>query len=366
MLRSYGNDGVNGVLFDANCAFIDKQKIYFFPQTSNKLYSMDLNNHRVEYLGKIPWEDEDGIRLIESLIMVENRLYMIPFAGRYLTSYDMRSKEFDKIDIRNNGKLKGSFGSVFSDHELLFIFGQTANVILEYNTKTGKIKSYSDWVTEIKEIAFNINDAYFRNQGVKCEDYYLIPLCNANALLLFDYNKKSFRIVRLGSDANGYSGATRINDSIWLAPRIGGMYAIECDLDFKIKRRVLPDAQLFSEAWFSGVTSRKGRPTIISSSAKTNKKEFIIDEIGYMNHASLLFCDDVFRVYYDDLEKQIRIETDDEILYDDTIKASIDELAACGWISDTRKGIVMLENKQENLSLLVDMAKHFGEETNYE
>ncbi len=273
------------------CLTCKDNNVYAFPEEYNQLYVMDLQNHSIESLGCIPWENKNGNRLYEMIVSNDDTLFFVPFNAYYLSYYSISTHEFGKIDIRDNNRIKGVFSNGFIIGDFIYLIGGSASAILRIDYKSKTITELNDWVKDIDDNVFDITDGFFRSQGVFCSDYFVTPFCNANALLMFDYKQMKYSIHNLGSDNNGYSGIIKQGDCYWLAPRKGGMYAIKCDENFNVL-----DRYNVSKGFFAGIDIVDGCPTLYTSGSMDSRigaikilgnKERIAVENNYIAHCDL-------------------------------------------------------------------------------
>ncbi len=292
------------------CAY---DRIFVCPEEYNQLYSIEPYDGTTHALGKIPWERENAERLVEKMVKIGSRIYLIPFNAEYLSAYDVETEEFYRIDIRNREgeRVDGVFSDAFTDGAELFLIPGSAKTIVKINTDTGRVDYFDDWLCEAQKLIFDTSDGFFRSCGIKEDNCFITPFCNANAILVFNYKEMKYRIVELGTENNGYSGIVRCGDNYWLSPRRGDMYALQCDNDFNQIRRI----NIENSSFFSGIEINGNKPVIFSYRLMKNSYE----EISFVPNVEMLSVDGEYSAYVDTLSLKLSIVDRKHTIYESEV-----------------------------------------------
>lgn len=208
-------------LIDFNDAVIWQNKVWFFSNDFNGLYSIDLSNQEIEFRGQVPFEPQSEQHLYSSLVIWENKIYLIPSIARRMAVYDMVTGNFEPLDLLDVNKHQLFYGNCLYGNNL-FLFHFYDKTILKINLKSKEITVLDEWVDKISPYLFKnsgANFTYFRKQLVCRKGKIYIPFCYANAVLEIDCENLQSDIHIIGTAEQGYSGICEDGEDLWMAPK---------------------------------------------------------------------------------------------------------------------------------------------------
>ncbi len=340
-------DSTNSILervsipIDVNCLAVVDDRVYLCPETYNQLYVMDIKDGKVRSLGRIPWENEFGSRLYEKMVRVNRTLYFLPFRARFLSTYDIESGEFGRIDIRENKWSKAAFVDGFYSNDYLYLIGGLSSPILRVGLRDFSVEELKNWGEESRSIIFEGDKGYFRSQGVLVDDCFITPFMNANALLVFYFEKMDYKIIHLSGDKNGYSGIVAHRDCYWLSPRRGGMYAVKCDENFRVQERIC----FGGNDAFTGVDIVDESPVFYYSGGLTEQGGD--DCIRY--NTTRISVGDGYMAYLNNQDKIFTVGDSKGIKYKGEIRIQGDIDEAMKWAHEYRNKTVTIESESNSL-----------------
>lgn len=206
---------------DFNDAVIWQNKVWFFAIDFNGLYSMDLSNQEIEFRGQVPFEPQSEQHLYSSLVIWENKIYLIPNIARRMAVYDIVTGNFEPFDLLDVNKHQIFYGNCLCGDNL-FLFHFFDATILKINLKSKEITVIDEWIDKISPYLFKRSESnfnYFRKQLVCREGKIYIPFCYANAVLEIDCENLKSDIHIIGAAEQGYSGICEDGEDLWLAPK---------------------------------------------------------------------------------------------------------------------------------------------------
>ena len=187
---------------------------YVFSKRSNALYSIDLENNQAYFLGGVPSERVDGIRLYASLIHYCGKIYLIPCNAHSIAIYDIDRKIFSEIPLEHPDM---SFMSYTLWGDYIVMFGFKCSFILRLNIHTN--------VVDYKEIVIEnrvSEEVLFRKQNCLVNDKIVIPFYSKDAFLVFSPKDMTYEIIDIGIGNRGYSGVVYQCGKLYFAPRYKG------------------------------------------------------------------------------------------------------------------------------------------------
>lgn len=209
---------IREMLFDAN-------KLWFTDSGCNEIYIYDISTQKVEFLVKLEGEATYQSRLVGDLIIVEDKLYAIPFSAQSLYEIDLVCKKVNRYAIETKSMKKyekylmhAKFNSVHRYNNCIYLVGATYPAIIEYNYLTKEVHYFDEWVDECFEF-FNKEESLFFNKSILVGNKIFAPSCKGNAVLEFDIDKKTSLWHEVGSVRCAYSSIIVQEDWFWLSPR---------------------------------------------------------------------------------------------------------------------------------------------------
>ncbi len=206
---------------DFNDAVIWQDEAWFFSNDFNGLYSVDLSSQEIKFRGQVPFEPRTEHHLYSSLVIWENKIYLVPSRAKKMAVYDMAAERFEQMDLIDKDEYQLFYGN-FLYGSNLFLFHLFDAKILKIDLKSKEIMVIDEWIDKAMPYFFRksgANFSYFRKQLVCREGKIYIPFCYANAVLEIDCESLRTNIHVIGTEEYGYAGICESGEDLWLAPK---------------------------------------------------------------------------------------------------------------------------------------------------
>lgn len=207
---------------------IDENKIWFPAFDHNGLYFQDQTEKEAVLAGIIPNEEKYMIRLFSSMQKWKNRIFLIPFAAQNISIYDTVRNEFQQIPLRTIN----DFGEKKHANELakfwcselydnyLFLFPHNYPALVIIHAETLEIEYIYDFIDDLEKQAIN-GEPYITDICVENGTAYCSCGC-ANVVIQIELRERNIKFYEIPGAVNGTNGILKIQNEIWLAPRIKG------------------------------------------------------------------------------------------------------------------------------------------------
>lgn len=206
-----------------------KDYFYFISQGINALFRMDKTTKEVKFLGSFPdtMANIHGF-LYNAAALCGEKLYFAPCTSNEIGVFDLNTEQFEKIPFRNPlqhkktaSDLYAKFAAVSTCKKWVYFVGSYYPAILRYDTVTGEINYFDDWLEPLTKLLHKENFPYLSSCSV-AGSVLLAASANANAVVEFDMESCVSTVHEVGSKENFYSGICFDGNSYWLAPYHGG------------------------------------------------------------------------------------------------------------------------------------------------
>ena len=204
--------------------FDDGENLWFTAFAFNALLKMDKQTREIKYVDSFSDEDKSGVQLYGKITENNGKLFFSPFSAHEIAIYDVKAKAFEKksiIEPKNTQKSTymnhAKFWHIEKYGKYIYLPGCSYPAIARYDTETGKMDYFTDWVKHV-DILANAGDVYFLH-GYADENKLLLPTCNANAVVVFDMERCSSEVYEVGNKKNRYSNICFDGNDYWLMSR---------------------------------------------------------------------------------------------------------------------------------------------------
>lgn len=187
----------------------------------NSLFEVNMETGECLFLRMFDEESVYKKRLHCSAVWIENRVFFIPGSGDRISIFypEDSSLKSLKFPLPQNEqysfyKKNYKFISAIQYGNYLWLIPSTYPGVLRLDIQTDEIKIFDGWIS---------NTEYMFRNGICIEkNKFLIPSGNNNVVLVFDMEKESGRIMRIGTHNNGVMSMCKDKGNYWLAPRRPG------------------------------------------------------------------------------------------------------------------------------------------------
>ena len=299
-------------------AIEENDLMYFARFHGRGLYSYDKKNKCTKWLGNFPEQPNNAIRLYESLIKINSKIFAFPSYGESIISiYNIDTNEFETIDIREYIKTNPTnvaymkFNDCVPYKDYLYIICQSYPAIVKLNIHTYDVEYIDDWVPLVSDK----RKKWYFGKGVVREKIVFLPFIEFSAILTMNLETSETQVINLDSELNGFSvlidGA---NDDFWL---FGAVEPFAININSK--GEVLEKIKLFD------LPELRENGTVIDNSIKEGNGCFLfplsIDHIYYFDFISKKceICDEfeiiVRREYLNDNGRIFSFQTRPHYVY---------------------------------------------------
>ena len=195
-------------------AEFDGDYAWFSSGGHNGLCKINLHTGEAEYVAEIPRERRDGHLLYSSIVKLENKLLLTPLFGREIAEYDLIEREFKKIPL--DSVYSSKFLKAVSYKQFVFFTPYMSQVIIKYDTQTGKSKYYTEWLDKLKPYITNLDKPIFANGICVRDNLLLMAFAQNNLVMEFDMNTGETRVHTVGREGNNYWSMTFDGKDYWL------------------------------------------------------------------------------------------------------------------------------------------------------
>jgi hypothetical protein len=200
----------------------DGENIWFTPLSFNSLFRINKQTWETKHIGTFPNEKMNGFALYGKIEKYEGKLYFSPHKANEIAVYDIKLNKFGKINIdRPNITNKNDYTSKFwfsaTYEEYVFFVPTEYPAIIRYNSETGELDYFSDWIKKIEQLK-DSGKLYFSKGCVLGEDLFL-PCTNANAVVVFNLKKCVSKVYKVGDAKYSYKNMCHDGNNFWILPR---------------------------------------------------------------------------------------------------------------------------------------------------
>jgi len=194
---------------------------YYF----NALFKMNKQTWEAEYIGSFPNEKALGVHLYNSISACNGKLYFTPATASEIAVYDPKKKEFGKIII-DKPKVKSKV-NYLSDHKFfasvqykkwIFFIAYRYPAFVRYDTVTGQLDYFSEWVDQLNNIITECGDGFFYHNVIVDGSRFIAASGVTNALVEFDMKNCVPKVHAVGSTGNRYSSVCFDGENYWMSP----------------------------------------------------------------------------------------------------------------------------------------------------
>lgn len=255
--------------------------LYLFGTDINMLYSINLENDEVTFIGKIPEENILKRRLVSKMMYWDNKLYLLPLSSNNIWIYSVLDKTWTKIEIEEyeNNWANSYFRNAIIYKHHMFIFGGYYPAILILDLEIHKIKYIREPFLEKRNIS--CIDLFFRGKPLKQGNLVYLASSIDNTVLVFNLENYTYSWNEVGDKSNRYAGIVWDGYNFWLASRSEPMVIKWDGKDKVIEYKDKKNAD-FSKGKFIGIVGikegfivlfrgKKGNSLFITKDGKISK-----------------------------------------------------------------------------------------------
>lgn len=219
----FDEDGQAQASFE--CAVMEGNKLYFAEELGNEIFYYDMELNRVTWICSIHEEDERGRRLFSCMIIYEEDIFLFPFLAKGIYRVAIKTGQYDRIDLPKefvNGETnEPKFIDAHLYKGVIYVMPAAFRGILQLQCNTNKMSVYDSWIKKIPLGFLDVDKAFFRKTLFADEKVYA-PSCQGNIVLIFDLEKWTCSVKKVGTNLCRFSGICYDEGNYWISPRDKG------------------------------------------------------------------------------------------------------------------------------------------------
>ena len=224
-------------IYACSCTY-KEGKLYCLAKNFNLIFSVDLQDERIELIDAVPDENILSGNLFGDIKLWNNKLILSPWTTQKVCIYDMISKQWESFSI-NEYEHQGfvEINQMYIYNDFVYMIGSNYPAILCLNLENNTCDYIEGPYKEVKERHPDIDFSYFRIHGVQLDNFLYLASCLDNYVLKFDMDTREYQWIEVGNTDYIYSQITWDGSNFWLAPRLN------CDIvkwDGKNGTKIIP------------------------------------------------------------------------------------------------------------------------------
>lgn len=203
---------------DLNCSDIVKYKdsLFILTRDTQCLFEYCFSTKKMELCGTVKSESE---QLYLSMTLCNQVIYIVPYEGSYICTYNINTKEFQHIllETSKNGLLKKHFRLCFTYQDKVYLLGGKGSTMLCIDSVTNRIKEATEWIFDFKK-KYNC-DAAVRTHSNICivENCFWVAIEGNNLLLEYNMDTDDYCFWNVGKREIQYVTVTFDGNFFWLS-----------------------------------------------------------------------------------------------------------------------------------------------------
>ncbi|TCL58128.1 hypothetical protein EDD76_107244 [Kineothrix alysoides] len=210
----------SAVLIAEDCIQIDR-KLLFVARDINIIFSLDMDNGKINLIDSIPEEDFIANRLSAKIVRWEQQLLFVPFNAKKIWIYRQDIKEWKSLVLMpvNNEDISLKMFQAIAYQDKVFLIGSNYPAIVCVDMEKETLTYFDRIYDCLKDKRKELEDCYVRCDCVQINDCFYMASALDNKVLKFDMSNCQYFWIEVGSDRNRYSGIAWDGSNFWLAPR---------------------------------------------------------------------------------------------------------------------------------------------------
>lgn len=259
------------------------ERLFLFAKSFNMLFSIDIADGNITFLGGIPGEQALLERGTCRLIYWEEQILVIPLLFEKIWIYSLKSKAWKEIDIGYDRQKisQTKFRQAIVRHGFLYLIGGHCPAVLKMDLETHQISYIEEPFLYYRKK--ETEELYFRGDFVYREGTVYLASCRDNSVLALHLDTQSYKRIEIGGKENRYSGIAWDGSHYWIAPRINTPI-VKWDGKDHVTEYEIPAGKRKNRISYSGIVERANQmlvPALAGSGADT----IILNRNGEMDFA---------------------------------------------------------------------------------
>ncbi len=247
------------------------ESLILFAKSFNMLFSVDIAEGNISFLGKIPEEQALLERGSCKLVYWEEKIIVVPLSMGKIWIYSLKDRRWNGIDIEDDRRKipKTKFRQAIVDYGSLYLIGGHYPAILKMDLATYKISYIEEPFLYYRKK--ETEELYFRGDFVYREGTLYLASGRDNSVLAFRPKTQEYERIEVGREENRYSGIAWDGSHYWLSPRTNTAI-VKWDSKGGVTEYEIPLEKRKNEISYSGIVERNSQiimPALAGGSADT-------------------------------------------------------------------------------------------------
>ena len=207
------------ILYAKDCVKIEN-KIYFISLNMNLIFSIDINDNKIELITHIPNISFLYDELMGAIDICENKLVIAPNKTNEIWIYDIDKREWNNIERDEFAHIgTGGMLQIVKYNNYMYLIGSSYPAIIKLDVSKMKAEYIKEpFIEKVKKMG-ELKDAFFRTHHAVRGEWLYLASCVDNTVLKFNLKTNEYKWLSIGSDDNKFSGIVYSLNDFWLSPR---------------------------------------------------------------------------------------------------------------------------------------------------
>ena len=207
-------------LYAEDCVKV-KNDLYFIAKNINIIYRINIETSEFEIVDSLYDAPTELLSAGASILEYDGKLYFPPMSARWLSYYDLASKEWNTIEIETiDNCYWGRFFNAVIYYKTIHLIGSHYPAIVSINLETTEIKTSALHLYEsLKKNKEMFDDCYIRKDFAIVGEKLYAASCVSNQVLIYDLKTQKACLETVGDSYMRFSGIVFDGENFWLTAR---------------------------------------------------------------------------------------------------------------------------------------------------
>lgn len=194
---------------------LENGEVWFVAETYNTLCRMELASGRITPLKKLN-DSSTASFLYGGILKADNCILLAPNNAQQIYEYSLETGECKKTGITEPLEC-GNFGRIVRYKKFAFLLPWRYPAILRYDLETGECAYYTDCLKELLACRTQVNDKLLGDYCIR-GNKLLLPSVQTNKVLEFNMDSGEHQLYTVGDEPAGCAFILENDDNYWLIP----------------------------------------------------------------------------------------------------------------------------------------------------
>lgn len=284
--------------------------LFLFANYFNMLFSINLSNGEMDFLGGIPEEHIFSKGLTCKLVYIRERIIVVPLLAKKIWIYSLKNGEWKSIEVEEC-KVYGRgtyFRQTIQHKGSLFFIGGHYPAILKMDFPSCKLTYLKEPFLRYTELEES-GELYFRGDFVYKKGMVYLASGRDNTVLMYHLDTREYKWIEVGKKGNQYSGIMWDGNYYWLSPR-KNTPIVKWDGYGSVVEYEIPEEKRVNDIAYAGII-KKNNQIIIPALSGSGADTITLNNDGIMEFSKKEY------IFYKETEKGdfIAQDSDGQILF---------------------------------------------------